>query len=776
MIHYNYDCDFKIAEPLYADAPFRYTYYAKSEKTVVAEYDGTDYHGCYPMGDMLIVPINARSLGLGDVKVRREYYLTDKDFTDGICNRVTGNVPLGIEIWRGETDGMETHEVKVVPAYQKGDPFTFDDMTDEQKQDIANRVPTKEPEREAAETLREANETKREEAEAIREANEIKREEAEAIREATYKNKVDRDDYAPKLTSGFADNLVGRGDATEREISFGPTAGDISIADWVAHIDRIEGSTVVWNNMSGPLSENHFYVMDPSFATLSFSNNIARLEVIKSHTEVYEAAIKVKNGGRIDPGDKCLIIIVATASQDVGLYTSYNGRVRTITNKTTTIVDFFAVNNTTGRFASYFGLKASTPIGAWVDFQRISAYNLTRMFGAGNEPTTIEEFYRRKPIGIDEYAYNEGELISTNVEGLKSVGFNLFNGVLERGRLMNGYPSIGDSMLYSPEYYRILPNAQMYARIDKYNDNSVFFYPSFYDSQKNYISAFESINAKVFTTPSNAAYLRFFLYESRGNVLPLDYGQHVCIHLVHTGYRNGEYEPYKEFRRSIPIKDIKDNDGNQLFPNGLLSAGSVYDEITATKAIKRIGVVDLGTLNWTASPTSSDGVYRMRSNEFSSMRSNSITSNAPNIVADKYLTSSPDWNYQSNESITVSGIRVLVYDKNFNTGDSAASFKSAMQGVMLYYELAEPIEVDLEEPLNLDYEVSDFGTEEVISSEPTTPMKADIIYQFNAVDRIRDNSRHTAEADKKLLEYENRISALEAMIANSTREGDEVLE
>lgn len=231
MIHYNYDCDFKIAEQLIAEAPFRYTYYVKSEKAVVAEYDGTDYHGCYPMGDMLIVPINAGSLGLGEVKVRREYYLTDKDFTDGICNRVTGNVPLGIEIWRGETDGMETHEVKVVPAYQKGDPFTFDDMTDAQKQDIADRVPTKEPEREKAEAKREQNELRRQANEAeretkeaerqsifstneaerqqifetnefIRQENETKRvdaeilrQEAETVREATYKNKVDRDEF-----------------------------------------------------------------------------------------------------------------------------------------------------------------------------------------------------------------------------------------------------------------------------------------------------------------------------------------------------------------------------------------------------------------------------------------------------------------------------------------------------------------------------------------------------------------------------------------------------
>ena len=42
------------------------------------------------------------------------------------------------------------------------------------------------------------------------------------------------------------------------------------------------------------------------------------------------------------------------------------------------------------------------------------------------------------------------------------------------------------------------------------------------------------------------------------------------------------------------------------------------------------------------------------------------------------------------------------------------------------------------EPLNLSYQVADFGTEEAISEEISAPFSADIIYQFNAVDMIRE--------------------------------------
>jgi hypothetical protein len=39
----------------------------------------------------------------------------------------------------------------------------------------------------------------------------------------------------------------------------------------------------------------------------------------------------------------------------------------------------------------------------------------------------------------------------------------------------------------------------------------------------------------------------------------------------------------------------------------------------------------------------------------------------------------------------------------------------------------------------LDYEVSDFGTEEAVSKGESAPFRADIVYGFNAVDTIRNN-------------------------------------
>ena len=77
----------------------------------------------------------------------------------------------------------------------------------------------------------------------------------------------------------------------------------------------------------------------------------------------------------------------------------------------------------------------------------------------------------------------------------------------------------------------------------------------------------------------------------------------------------------------------------------------------------------------------------------------------------------------------------MVYDSAYTT---AYSFKAAMSGVMLYYELAEPIVTEIEGDFNLDYEVWNGGTEEIVSDVPTSPLKADIAYGFNAVGKIKE--------------------------------------
>lgn len=55
----------------------------------------------------------------------------------------------------------------------------------------------------------------------------------------------------------------------------------------------------------------------------------------------------------------------------------------------------------------------------------LQLYDLTLMFGSGNEPTTVEEFESMFPNGY--YPYNEGELMSMSVNNVVEQGKNLFD-------------------------------------------------------------------------------------------------------------------------------------------------------------------------------------------------------------------------------------------------------------------------------------------------------------------------------------------------------------
>ena len=606
------------------------------------------------------------------------------------------------------------------------------------------------------EAIRQANETSRQEAEVIREENEKRREE-------TYQNKVDRDDNAPKLTAGFANNLVGRGEATPEVISFRSSGGDTSIEDGTARIERIKGDTVVWNQFA-PTDLSTYILLRGTNETYVDGVFTATANTANSSSYIYKYASEIVQSrlGRIIYG----VAEIKAESTNAEIYIIGVGtKYVSATGDWQKIETFGKVSVWSGAVIGA-GVRVKDELVTW-SIRKLKYYDLTQMFGEGNEPTTIEDFHKRKPINVDKYAYNEGELISTNVEGIKSVGFNAWDGTTEFSSkqlglnyanklsksdshsLKNVYRLLmeGHDMYYSCIVSGTVQSAPIGTLSAVYNGmNKGLLRPGIIKasnfSEENLREALEGLEA-------GDAYV-YGTDKSDWSI------SKICIHLVHTGYRNGEYEPYKDFTRSLPIKDIKDKDGNQLFPYGLLSAGGVYDEITATKAIKRIGVVDLGTLTYTLNAINgyyySDGF--MQANYADLLN---------NIACSHYITK--HWGGAGGFTLNYAGGRntcVAIWKSN-TTGlsrvnildDSVADVAELMamlreKDVMLYYELAEPIEVDLPEPLNFDYEVSDFGTEEIVSSEPTTPMKADIVYQFNAVDRIRDNSRHTAEAETLL--------------------------
>ena len=167
-----------------------------------------------------------------------------------------------------------------------------------------------------------------------------------------------------------------------------------------------------------------------------------------------------------------------------------------------------------------------------------------------------------------------------------------------------------------------------------------------------------------------------------------------------------------------------------IFPDGMKKAGTVYDEIVGNKAIKRIGSVDLGTLTFTYNTTAVTNTP-----VFTATVSGKKGGSA-NIMCAAYYVAGPS-------RTTLAGTNMAMAPYNSTTSTSiaftnssytdAALFKTAMSGVMLYYELATPEEYILDNALQLQYPVVAGGTEMVLPTTGTAPMKMDVIYG-NAAD------------------------------------------
>ena len=87
---------------------------------------------------------------------------------------------------------------------------------------------------------------------------------------------------------------------------------------------------------------------------------------------------------------------------------------------------------------------------------------------------------------------------------------------------------------------------------------------------------------------------------------------------------------------------------------------------------------------------------------------------------------------------------IYIIDSSYT---DAKILTQSLQGQILYYELETPVETIIDDYDLIDYKVSDFGTEEIIVDEPTTPIIIDVVYGVNAVDTLRRLPQNYISAD-----------------------------
>lgn len=324
-----------------------------------------------------------------------------------------------------------------------------------------------------------------------------------------------------------------------------------------------------------------------------------------------------------------------------------------------------------------------------VTFSNRQIFDLTAMFGTGNEPSTVEEFEAMFPA--DYYPYNAGEIISAGTEEIVEQGRNLWDEVWGVGSInaSSGNDEGSKEAIYSKNYTPIIPNSTyifVYAGSAKIENVKT----RFYDHNKKYIG-YNDNNGQIvypnraFITPLNAFYVRFTLPPMYGDVYKND------IALI--AGSSGAYAPYH--RNEYPIPEAIRN-----LPGYGWSAGTArnYVDYENKRYVQCVSSVDLGTLDWTSRLSTVDNsIYVFISNDLNANnRGNSglcsqydlVTSNidATIVKKDKFFYYNP--------------MNIAFIDKSYT---NATAFKQAMQGVILYYELANPIITDISTLIDDDF-------------------------------------------------------------------------
>ena len=446
--------------------------------------------------------------------------------------------------------------------------------------------------------------------------------------------------------------------------------------DGLAKITDIKGNTIVWNQIFKPQYRSQSGIQSNEI----HDGNDYSVRIFGTATA--NAWLRMDATGTLPVGHKFLLDKGSTSNL-FDINNDNNGL----------NVDFSAKTKigtvTTANKYIYIHVQGGTTIDITVKPMLI---DLTQMgLDSLTDAEILQWFADYFPLPY--YAYNQGSLLSFNGTGIKTVGKNKFNltrdinvtlsGVTFKSNAdksitvngtatanatitqLNGFtvPNIkkGESLIWSGGLNR--PVEQAYAQLVYNGDETGQTY------------SFVSVNNQSVLINATESMTLSGVYIScrSGNT----FNNETFYPMLRYANTDSTFEPYTSSALSLPI--------STYFPTGMKSAGSVYDELTESKAITRMGAVDLGSLTWRL------GVYNEMYTNIGDMKKG-IANVKPNILCPKYPTIAfADRSQYSTTVITVVDDQNMIQIRNTGATDVDA-FKQSLSGVYLYYELATETE------------------------------------------------------------------------------------
>lgn len=548
--------------------------------------------------------------------------------------------------------------------------------------------------------------------------------------------KADIDGYYAQLTAGAADNLTGRGDATTAEFLYRTSGGTADIETGQAVAKSIKGNTLRWNQLA------QYGHMASNGSTVTTSGNTATVTSTITSGTYFGVAIVPSTRHAAANGHKYYVVadvdMTGITDQTLSKVTVSFGSLTATSVGTDSItasgrIACIATTNATGTGGSTYinALFSSAHDTSGQSFTVTNAMvmDLTAMFGAGSEPTTIEEFEALFPQPY--YEYDAGSLLPVNMTGIETTGFNQWDGTYSiTGSYLNYNGVTSTDTEYDISDYIPVIGGQTYY-VKGLNGSSIAL--CWYDAEKQYIGGLRNYDltrvnpANTFTVPSNAAYVRSSVPKVNASTF--------CINLSWSGRRNGEYEPYWSAQREIAA--------STYFPDGMRSAGSVYDELTSTEAITRVGEI---TLDGSSDESYSD-VYSIYGGARIALQNAGLNASDPStqVVCDLIAvnTHRGATSYVGDDCLktysSASDSGFIVICKSGVTSVAELRAWLASNPITIHYALATPTVTPIDPALNLSYRVDDFGTERIMvpEDERSAPPVLDIAYGLNVVDFVR---------------------------------------
>lgn len=468
---------------------------------------------------------------------------------------------------------------------------------------------------------------------------------------------------------------------------------DIPSGAKLVSVKKIGGRTVVWNQMLKLLDSSNWTARDAGG-----SIEIADGEcMVRDCTSTWGGAIIAENlkilqthkyyislyGRVLNNGDSVTIAVAETFPvAEIGVINS------TTEYRVSKIVE--TSESLEGKIA--FGNRKNTYDYAVSNFMLI---DLTKMFGAGNEPSTPKEFEAMFPE--DYYEYNEGTLMSIPVNEVRNRGYSN----IDISEFARAYP---DKCNFSDGVLHILST-----------DTDLF-------SQGIPVTAKtgDKLTVDIKCGTATNARLRARLktgveVDITSGVNATEWNHRECVlsvdvvALMLNWSTTGTFsirnlcvngKPYYCEEYPIP-QAILNLDG---YGDGVSDDVYNYVDWENKQYHKRVGKVDLGSLDWHIGASSVSKKYTLRA-ELNDVRANKTSSVKSNIVTALYTTQTGDDSYLNKNGISLlKGTTLSIYDEKYSSAEAVAEFKESIQGTVLYYELAEEQIIDISDIIDATFQ------------------------------------------------------------------------